>query len=69
MSDVPKDLNDDVHSDLKKQVCTWCVLAVKVLSGVEVSVLRNVGQKLHRWKKKSSEPAQNNEDVSSSTKQ
>ena len=33
-----KDLNDDVHSALKKQVCTWCILAVKVLFGVEVYI-------------------------------
>lgn len=32
----PKALRDDVHSALKKQVCTWYILAVKVLSGVEV---------------------------------
>lgn len=36
---VPEDLNDDVHSALKKQVCTWCILAVKVLFGVEVYII------------------------------
>lgn len=32
-NNVPKDLND-AHSVLKKQVCTWCILAVRIESTI-----------------------------------
>lgn len=56
---VPEDLNDDVHSALKKQVCTWCILAVQVVFGVEVYIIvSSQKSETDGWMSWTSEPAQ-----------